>query len=133
MDNLLSGVGSCFGTGPGFAVTAFIALGNDFWARQFAEFSERALAACGIPWEILASHDKGRNLIFPEFSHFLFQYKQEENEGFFDKNIEFTSIRIVRESAAEDIFGFKPSFVNYMAADQPNNVCRTRYSDVYPR
>ncbi|WP_282039226.1 hypothetical protein [Saccharicrinis aurantiacus] len=121
MDNLLSGVGACFGTGPGFAVSAFLTLGNDFWDNFENDLNESLVNSCGLEWRAICDIKNNTRL-----TPLMLVYKTEANERYKNKDIQATSIRITDINTAEEIFGFEPAFVNYYMPDNPIDVCRTR-------
>ncbi|WP_282039238.1 hypothetical protein [Saccharicrinis aurantiacus] len=121
MDNLLSGVGACFGTGPGFAVSAFLTLGNDFWANFENDLNESLVSSCGLKWRAICDIENNARL-----TPLMLVYKTEANERYKNKDIQATSVRITDKFLASKIFGFEPAFVNYYMADNPIDVCRTR-------
>ncbi|GAF05858.1 hypothetical protein [Saccharicrinis fermentans] len=129
MDNLLSGAGGCFGTGPGFAVSAFLAVGNDFWDNVEEDMYGCVYNSCGFKWgDICATKKEDGVYVLKEkrLKSLMLVYKEEKCEPFKNKDIQATSIRILDAEKAKKIFGFKPAFVNYYMADDPYHVCRTR-------
>ncbi len=134
MDNLLISGAAAISSSVGFGVTVFVILGKQYWERMEQETFDAIYAACGIDWYVICNHQYNPNTYENDFKlkqvkYFLLLYKREEHKLLKNSRIAPTSIRITNASKAEQIFGFKPLYVNYsfIQNDDYEDICCTRY------
>ena len=132
MDNLLVSAAGLISAGAGFGITALLVIGNDRVDRMEQDMFEAMYDQCGIQWFTLCKlNEDGSNFEFPHLKNLFLHYKREEHVSFFNKDVVPTSIRITDANLANEIFGFKPVYVNYFTKNDGmvGHVCCTRYSN----